>query len=137
MRFCRCQSVLAEFLEGIKRTKNGVNYTAMANILIVHSQNTDDLTQYTAITWLREFVTLSGRTMLPHMAGILSAILPCLSYSDEAHRKWVVYLKQYLMGGGWECGGGGGGGGWKRVANVAGELRMVWFEMDAEGVCKK
>lgn len=31
--------MLAEFLEGIKRTKNGVNYTAMANILIVHSQN--------------------------------------------------------------------------------------------------
>ncbi|XP_076449714.1 protein VAC14 homolog [Babylonia areolata] len=82
-----CQSVLAEFLEGIKRTKNGVNYTAMANILIVHSQNTDDLTQYTAITWLREFVTLSGRTMLPHMAGMLTAILPCLSYSDEAHKK--------------------------------------------------
>lgn len=84
--------MLAEFLEGIKRSKNGVNYTAMANILIVHSQNADDLTQYTAITWLREFVTLSGRTMLPHMAGILSAILPCLSYCDEAHRKWVMYL---------------------------------------------
>lgn len=82
-----CQSVLAEFLEGIKRAKNGVNYTAMANILIVHSQNVDDLTQYTAITWLREFVTLSGRTMLPHMAGMLSAILPCLSYTDEAHKK--------------------------------------------------
>ncbi|KAK7493852.1 hypothetical protein BaRGS_00014993, partial [Batillaria attramentaria] len=82
-----CQGVLAEFLEGIKRTKNGVNYTAMANILIVHSQNMDDLIQYTAITWLREFVTLSGRTMLPHMAGILNAILPCLSYTDEARRK--------------------------------------------------
>lgn len=79
--------MLAEFLEGIKRTKNGVNYTAMANILIVHSQNVDDLTQYTAITWLREFVILSGRTMLPHKAGMLNAILPCLSYTDEAHKK--------------------------------------------------
>ncbi|PVD20795.1 hypothetical protein C0Q70_18956 [Pomacea canaliculata] len=82
-----CQGVLAEFLEGIKRTKNGVNYTAMANILIVHSQNADDLIQYTAITWLKEFVILSGRTMLPHMAGILNAILPCLSYTDEARKK--------------------------------------------------
>lgn len=49
----------------------------------------DDLIQYTAITWLKEFVILSGRTMLPHMAGILNAILPCLSYTDEARKKWV------------------------------------------------
>ncbi|KAH9509518.1 PtdIns(3,5)P(2) sythesis regulation factor [Bulinus truncatus] len=82
-----CQGVLAEFLEGIRRSKNGVNFTAMANILIVHSQNTDDLIQYTAITWLREFIAFSGRAMLPHMAGILSAVLPCLAYNDESRKK--------------------------------------------------
>ena len=86
----RCQSVLSEFLEGIRRSKMEVSYTAMANILIVHSQNANDLMQYTAIRWLREFVTLSGRTMLPHMAGMLSAILPCLAYSDEARSKSVL-----------------------------------------------
>ncbi|XP_055892261.1 protein VAC14 homolog [Biomphalaria glabrata] len=82
-----CQGVLAEFLEGIKRSKNGVNVTAMANILIVHSQNTDDLIQFTAITWLREFIAYSGRAMLPHTAGILSAVLPCLAYNDENRKK--------------------------------------------------
>ncbi|XP_046552711.1 protein VAC14 homolog isoform X1 [Haliotis rubra] len=82
-----CQGVLEEFLTGIKKSKNGVNFTGMANILIIHSQNTDDLIQSTAITWLREFIVLSGRTMLPHMAGILNAILPCLAYNDDTRRK--------------------------------------------------
>ncbi|XP_059156655.1 protein VAC14 homolog [Physella acuta] len=82
-----CQGVLAEFLEGIRRCKNGVNFTGMANILIVHSQNSDDLIQFTALTWLREFIALSGRAMLPHVAGILSAVLPCLSYSDDTRKK--------------------------------------------------
>ncbi|CAL1543961.1 unnamed protein product [Lymnaea stagnalis] len=82
-----CQGVLAEFLEGIRRCKNGVNFTGMANILIVHSQNSDDLIQFTAITWLREFIALSGRAMLPHMAGILSAVLPCLAYNDDSRKK--------------------------------------------------
>jgi len=39
--------------------------------------------QFTAITWLREFITLSGRTMLPFNAGILKAILPCMAYEQD------------------------------------------------------
>ncbi|GFO49138.1 protein vac14 homolog [Plakobranchus ocellatus] len=57
-----CQNVLAEFLE-------------------------DDLIQFTAISWLREFILLAGRSMLPHVAGILNAVLPCLSYSDEGRKR--------------------------------------------------
>ncbi|GFN77931.1 vac14-like protein [Plakobranchus ocellatus] len=82
-----CQNVLAEFLEGIRRAKQGINYTGMANILIIHSQNSDDLIQFTAISWLREFILLAGRSMLPHVAGILNAVLPCLSYSDEGRKR--------------------------------------------------
>ncbi|XP_041376053.1 protein VAC14 homolog [Gigantopelta aegis] len=82
-----CLGVLDEFLAGIHRSKNGVNFTGMANILIIHSQNADDLIQYTAITWLREFIALAGRTMLPHLSGILNATLPCLSYSDNTRKK--------------------------------------------------
>ena len=44
---------------------------------------TDDVIQFTAITWLREFITLSGRTMLPFYAGILKAILPCMSFDQD------------------------------------------------------
>ncbi|GFN83394.1 protein vac14 homolog [Plakobranchus ocellatus] len=83
-----CQNLLAEFLEGIRRAKQGINYTDMANILIIHSQNSDDLIQFTdAISWLREFILLAGRSMLPHIAGILNAVLPCLSYSDEGRKR--------------------------------------------------
>ena len=42
----------------------------------------DEVIRYTAITWLKEFVQLSGRTMLPFTSGILTAVLPCLSYDD-------------------------------------------------------
>ena len=35
----RCQNVLSEFLSGIKKSKSCVNFAGMANILIVHSQN--------------------------------------------------------------------------------------------------
>jgi len=44
----------------------------------------DVLIQYTAITWLKEFVGLSGPSMLSFVSGILSAVLPCLAYDDEA-----------------------------------------------------
>ncbi|KAK6185081.1 hypothetical protein SNE40_007399 [Patella caerulea] len=81
-----CNDVLAEFLQGIKNDKNGVNYTSMANILIIHSQNVVEIIQCTAIRWLREFVILSGRSMLPHMAGMLGSVLPCLAYTDDRRR---------------------------------------------------
>jgi vacuole morphology and inheritance protein 14 len=32
------------------------------------------------------FVSLSGRTMLPHAAGILTAVLPCMAYEDEKRK---------------------------------------------------
>ena len=53
----------------------------------------DDLIQYTAITWLQEFIALAGRTMLPHLAGILNATLPCLSYSDNTRKKYTMFFK--------------------------------------------
>ena len=43
----------------------------------------DDVIQYTAVAWLKEFVSLSGRAMLPFASGIITSVLPCLSYDDE------------------------------------------------------
>ncbi|GFN91814.1 protein vac14 homolog [Plakobranchus ocellatus] len=53
----------------------------------------DDLIQFTAISWLREFILLAGRSMLPHVAGILNAVLPCLSYSDEGRKSAMIQLE--------------------------------------------
>lgn len=43
----------------------------------------DDLIQLTAMCWMREFIQLAGRVMLPYSSGILTAVLPCLSYDDR------------------------------------------------------
>lgn len=43
----------------------------------------DDLIQLTAMCWLREFIQLAGRVMLPYSSGILTAVLPCLAYDDR------------------------------------------------------
>jgi len=32
---------------------------------------------------MREFIQLAGRVVLPYSSGILTAVLPCLSYDDR------------------------------------------------------
>ncbi|XP_060518778.1 protein VAC14 homolog isoform X2 [Cylas formicarius] len=82
-----CETTLGEFLRSIKSEPSRVNFAAMINILINHAQEkSDDLVQFTAITWIKEFVQLSGPAMLPFMSGIFTAILPCLAYETEARR---------------------------------------------------
>lgn len=92
-----CQNVLSEFLSGIKKSQSSVNFAGMANILIVHSQNSDDVISYTAINWLREFVQLAGRAMLPFLSGILQAILPSLA-STEIETKSKKSVKEAAEG---------------------------------------
>lgn len=84
-----CEVVLGEFLKEIKKTPSSVKFAEMANILVIHCQVADetkitnDLIQLTAMTWMREFIQLAGRAMLPYSSGILTAVLPCLSYDDR------------------------------------------------------
>ena len=49
----------------------------MVNILITHSQSTQPLVQFMALTWLKEFVNLKS-SLVPFSANLLTAILPCL-----------------------------------------------------------
>ena len=49
----------------------------------------DELIQLTAITWVGEFLTLAGRTMLPFASGLLNATLPSMAY-EEAKRKDIL-----------------------------------------------
>ncbi|CAN9505606.1 unnamed protein product [Ophioblennius macclurei] len=84
-----CEVVLGEFLKEIKKTPSSVKFADMANILVIHCQVADetkltnDLIQLTAMTWMREFIQLAGRVVLPYSSGILTAVLPCLSYDDR------------------------------------------------------
>ncbi|XP_076248910.1 protein VAC14 homolog [Calliopsis andreniformis] len=79
-------TVLGEFLRNIKSNPERVDFPAMINILITHAQSTDELLQLTAITWIKEFVQLSGPLMLPYMSGILIAVLPCLAYDGDTRK---------------------------------------------------
>ncbi|XP_063294124.1 protein VAC14 homolog [Pelobates fuscus] len=78
-----CEMSLGEFLKEIKKQPSSVKFAEMANILVIHSQSSDDLIQLTAMSWMREFLQLAGRVMLPYASGILTAVLPCLSYDDR------------------------------------------------------
>ncbi|GAB1601196.1 protein VAC14 homolog [Argonauta hians] len=92
-----CENVFNSFLTGIRKSKNGVNFHGMGNILIVHSQSSEDLIQHIALMWLHEFVVLSGRTMLPFASGIINATLPCLAYSDTSQRQVKEAAKMLNM----------------------------------------
>ncbi|NXE64486.1 VAC14 protein, partial [Calcarius ornatus] len=78
-----CEVALGEFLKEIKKNPSSVKFAEMANILVIHCQATEDLIQLTAMCWMREFIQLAGRVMLPYSSGILTAVLPCLSYDDR------------------------------------------------------
>ncbi|XP_075432695.1 protein VAC14 homolog isoform X2 [Ascaphus truei] len=78
-----CEVSLGEFLKEIKKLPASVKFAEMANILVIHCQSSEDLIQLTAMSWMREFLQLAGRVMLPYSSGILTAVLPCLSYDDR------------------------------------------------------
>uniref|UniRef100_A0A4W4EVD7 Protein VAC14 homolog n=1 Tax=Electrophorus electricus TaxID=8005 RepID=A0A4W4EVD7_ELEEL len=90
-----CEVVLGEFLKEIKKTPSSVKFAEMANILVIHS---NDLIQLTAMTWMREFIQLAGRVVLPYSSGILTAVLPCLSYDDrKKHTKEAAGACNYSL----------------------------------------
>lgn len=82
-----CETLLLQFLKNIKHEPSTLNLPEMTNILIIHAQNANnELIQLTAITWLREFVNISGIGMLSYSSGIFLAILPCLAYEADSKK---------------------------------------------------
>lgn len=81
------ETLLLQFLKNIKHDQSSVDLPRMTNILILHAQNANnELLQLTAMTWLREFLNISGVEMLSYSSGILSAVLPCLAYEDNSKK---------------------------------------------------
>ncbi|XP_055332523.1 protein VAC14 homolog isoform X2 [Paramacrobiotus metropolitanus] len=89
-----CESLLGEFLHGIVTSPQNVDYAAMINILIAHAQSQDELVQFTAILWIKQFIKLSGERMLPFASGILIAVLPCLSFESDSRKNVRENAKQ-------------------------------------------
>ena len=57
-----CENLLGEFLGHIIEKPELVDFPSMVNILITHSQSQNVKLQMMSITWIREFVSLAGRT---------------------------------------------------------------------------
>ncbi|GFS70456.1 protein VAC14 homolog [Nephila pilipes] len=85
-----CESVLGEFLHSIIENPKRVNFSDMVNILTIHANSTEELVQFTALTWLKEFVKLAGCSLLPYSSGILTAVLPNLAQDTESRRKDII-----------------------------------------------
>uniref|UniRef100_A0A452UTM8 Protein VAC14 homolog n=1 Tax=Ursus maritimus TaxID=29073 RepID=A0A452UTM8_URSMA len=59
-----------------------IKFTLFVLAPVLHALR-NDLIQLTAMCWMREFIQLAGRVMLPYSSGILTAVLPCLAYDDR------------------------------------------------------
>ncbi|XP_033115389.1 protein VAC14 homolog isoform X1 [Anneissia japonica] len=93
-----CEYQLDAFLQEIKRSPSGVDFSSMVNILTFHSQSSVELIQLTAITWLRDFVNIAGRSMLFFASSLLTAVLPCLATEGRDSVKEVAKsVNQNLM----------------------------------------
>lgn len=67
----------------------GIFERVRVTLFVSLSSKANDLIQLTAMTWMREFIQLAGRLVLPYSSGILTAVLPCLSYDDR--KKSILY----------------------------------------------
>eukprot|EP00053_Salpingoeca_punica_P015814 m.146505 g.146505 ORF g.146505 m.146505 type:complete len:687 (+) comp16809_c0_seq1:187-2247(+) len=92
-----CENIMTEFLRELKE-KDEVDFAAIVPILIMYCQSQDQLTKFTAITWVNEFVALAKRKMLPFVAELLGSILPSLaSEVDVKIRDLATLTNQNLM----------------------------------------
>ena len=68
----------------------------LTSVLVARTRSADEFTRVTAVTWLREFVSLAGRAasvgthvgtpLVSRFADILGAVLPCLSHAEPKVR---------------------------------------------------
>lgn len=93
-----CEALLQQFLKNIKHDPSAADLPRMTNILILHAQNgNNELIQFTAIIWLREFINISKTQMLPFASGIFSAILPCLAYESDPKKSEIAIRLQVIF----------------------------------------
>eukprot|EP01147_Barroeca_monosierra_P001251 gene1251-4460_t len=81
-----CLAVVDEFLQGIKERKD-VDFASMLQILSAYCSTDEPRSKLTAITWIDEFILLAKKDMLPHLATLLSAILPCVEHTSSSEHK--------------------------------------------------
>jgi vacuole morphology and inheritance protein 14 len=82
-------SALSEFLREI-RNSEVLEFGPIVNILVFQCQSKERLIRLTSVTWLAELIhhpDSGGDKLLPFHAGVLSAILNCISDTEVEIRK--------------------------------------------------
>ncbi|CAF1082142.1 unnamed protein product [Adineta ricciae] len=95
-----CEILFSEFLTILKSSQvQPEMFEDMTRILIQNCQSSDELIQYTGLHWLREFLNMPKchQVLLPHSAGLLSAVLPCFSYDDDGRQNILFYFNSLLF----------------------------------------
>lgn len=63
----------------------GINYHTSSTICVSLSL-LDKCIQFTALTWIRTFLSLAQRSMMVFTSNILVSILPCVAYDNDKSR---------------------------------------------------
>ena len=90
-------AALGEFLDEI-RTATVSDYGRMASILVSRADSADEFTRLTVLTWMHEFVALAREQLHPHLAPLLSRVLPAMSAREERIRNIALHTNAALMG---------------------------------------
>ena len=83
----------------------------LTSVLVARTRSADEFTRVTAVTWLREFVSLAGRAasvgthvgthvgtpLVSRFADILGAVLPCLSHAEPKVRDVAAKASDELL----------------------------------------
>lgn len=99
--YASCESLLQRLLDSVVRqhspppsqqqqlSPSGSQLDTLVNVLLVHVTSGCARVQRLAVCWLRAFSELPSPAsclLLPHLASLLHALLPCLAYSDDERR---------------------------------------------------
>eukprot|EP01137_Pigoraptor_chileana_P023157 Opistho-2@89009 len=91
------EAALGEFLRELQQHTTNINYARLIEITVIHCASKDQLTQFTALTWIQTFITMGKAEMLPFNAQLLGAILPCLAHNVDKIRETAVHANQMLV----------------------------------------
>lgn len=86
-------SLLSEFLNKIVRRPDKISIPSLINTLLKNAKNgNEDVAQYTAIAWLRQFIELMNDSdVINFTPGVLVAILPCLAGPSTPEGSEISY----------------------------------------------
>eukprot|EP00730_Choanoeca_flexa_P000351 TRINITY_DN10160_c0_g1_i5.p1 TRINITY_DN10160_c0_g1~~TRINITY_DN10160_c0_g1_i5.p1 ORF type:complete len:701 (+),score=186.59 TRINITY_DN10160_c0_g1_i5:64-2166(+) len=79
---------LTEFLRELQGAEQDkVSVPELMKIIVLHTSSKDLLTKKTAIRWVRDFITMYQRQLLPFVWELLKSVLPTLAKETETELK--------------------------------------------------